>query len=515
MFTRTWNNYEDTELMQLIHRRYLELDPRGRPTIDQVRNMVVDILRLVGSGLATRDAIILLLQAGLNAALAVRQYLQHRHPRMAADIETARHPPSAGDRSTERARCTQEQDDNLPLPDEVRIIENGRNRLGTEGRAVYHYQIRKYLLERDIRKYGCYRYKLASGKIFEDQTAPHPDMLRWRFEDKKRDQLPDILLQYKKGDRQDPDYEVPDMYWRGFLVVDTDRNGLLDYRHLPSTLAGDVEGGLLEALERLDGRVRHQDLAARHYVPNPITQPDLKDLKNRDNKLAQRMRRWRESWCCISWAGKRSGSDVFMNYIDTLLPQELKDKNTTRGFRKLYDDEVAQVKAANEGKFPNRSANKDPAKRQAYLEQEAKRRQKIQEMAEQKRAEEAKQGSSESDADDESDLEQWYASEDEEEDNGEPDARGFCPVNVEEEQELHDAMLPTILHFLDLTGELPVVRDWSINFVTIHFNLHLQLRRVLRIPEGEEPPALVGYGRWTGGISYWRSASLELYPTRL
>lgn len=48
------------------------------------------------------------------------------------------------------------------------------------------------------------------------------------------------------------------MYWRGFLVIDTDRNPLLDYRHLPSTLAGNAEGGLLETLERLDGRVRHQ-----------------------------------------------------------------------------------------------------------------------------------------------------------------------------------------------------------------------------------------------------------------
>lgn len=45
-----------------------------------------------------------------------------------------------------------------------------------------------------------------------------------------------------------------------------------------------------EALERLDSRVRHQDLAARHYMPNPITMPHLKDLKNRDNKLAQQMR---------------------------------------------------------------------------------------------------------------------------------------------------------------------------------------------------------------------------------
>lgn len=79
------------------------------------------------------------------------------------------------------------------------------------------------------------------------------------------------------------------MFWRGYIVVDTDRSPLLNYRHLPSTLSRNAEAGLLEALERTDSRVRHQDLGARQ-IRNPLQWPTLKQLKNDDNRLAQQMR---------------------------------------------------------------------------------------------------------------------------------------------------------------------------------------------------------------------------------
>lgn len=60
--------------------------------MDEVRTMVVNILRLVGSRLTPRDAIILLLQAGLNAALAVQQFAQQRNPRIMREIEEAQEP---------------------------------------------------------------------------------------------------------------------------------------------------------------------------------------------------------------------------------------------------------------------------------------------------------------------------------------------------------------------------------------------------------------------------------------
>ncbi len=45
------------------------------------------------------------------------------------------------------------------------------------------------------------------------------------------------------------------MWWRRHVVVDIDQSPLRDFLHIPSILASNVEGGLLEALERLDGRV--------------------------------------------------------------------------------------------------------------------------------------------------------------------------------------------------------------------------------------------------------------------
>ncbi|KAL8926730.1 MAG: hypothetical protein Q9208_002804 [Pyrenodesmia sp. 3 TL-2023] len=236
-FTATWNNFEDSELQQLILRRYMDMDPSGRPSMDEVRQRAINILRLIGPRLTPWEAIILLLQAGLNQALAVQQWMQLSHPRLARTVAEARDPPSA----------KEALDDKLPIPEDLDIIEVDWRGAG-KAHAVYHCQIRKYLIERDIKKYGRYRYKRNHGKIFEDQTAPHPEQLMWRFD--KRERLPDILLVYKGDTRINPDYEVPDMYWRGLLVVDTDRNALLDYRHLPSTLAGNAEGGLLEALER-------------------------------------------------------------------------------------------------------------------------------------------------------------------------------------------------------------------------------------------------------------------------
>lgn len=93
-FIEAWNRFEDLELQRLIVSRYIEANPSGRPTMDQVRDMVVNILRLVGARLSARDAIVLLLQAGLNAALAVQQYIRTRHPRAVVEAQEARNPPA-------------------------------------------------------------------------------------------------------------------------------------------------------------------------------------------------------------------------------------------------------------------------------------------------------------------------------------------------------------------------------------------------------------------------------------
>ena len=138
-----------------------------------------------------------------------------------------------------------------------------------------------------------------------------------------------ILHRYRPAGLQDPDYDFGIiLWWRGHAVVDIDKYPLRDIRDIPSTLASKVEGGLLEAIERTDSRIRHQgkqfleliftqstvlasqttcseseassggransdlyiDFSARLYDPRIYENPVSKDLKNRDNKLSQSMR---------------------------------------------------------------------------------------------------------------------------------------------------------------------------------------------------------------------------------
>lgn len=59
------------------------------------------------------------------------------------------------------------------------------------------------------------------------------------------------------------------MWWRGHAVVDIDKYALRDIRDIPSTLASNVEGGLLEAIERTDSRIRHQGKQFSELIPLP------------------------------------------------------------------------------------------------------------------------------------------------------------------------------------------------------------------------------------------------------
>ncbi|KAL8827882.1 MAG: hypothetical protein Q9170_006838 [Blastenia crenularia] len=454
--TNVLNDFDDLELQGLLVRRYWEI--ATRPPIDQLRDMAVNILRLTGSRLTPRHAVILLLQAGLNPALAVREYTRSRFPRLERDIGRVVRPALPVEKPKDKSEKPQDSDDRLPIPDDVTVI------------------------------------------MAEDPD--NPGQMYWRFD--SRDYFPDILFQWKKADRKDPTEPVGDMYWRGHLVVDTDRKNIVDFPHIPSTLAKDIEGGCLEAFERLDGRVRHQDLAARQYTPDPKTLPSLKDFKNRDNLLAQRMRR-------------RSGGEHFPEYIEHHLPKELKAQNTTRGFRDLTDCEMQELKSKNLGRFAKRSSTKDPNKRIAYLEMEKQRLKRYTEIEQRKhfKVEESKtvieQTEEQTSEEEESDAEDSDATIVTADVPRGPDVRNQDPTNKDEEEELHDAMLPTIEHYTQITGNLPVIHNWSRSYLSIHYDIYRHLRRDLGFPvEGDEHTALVGLRRWDGGIRGWRSAELSL-----
>lgn len=216
--------------------------------------------------------------------------------------------------------------------------------------------------------------------------------------------------------------------------------------------------------------------------------------------------------------------------MDENLPAHRKAQNTTVGFGPLSSAKILEIKGQSIGKFPKRSKSGDPAKRQKYLTEHDTRLKRLQK----KNVEETQGFDPEvalqkfdfisptadltepiADADSESN----YGGPDNgsttdsksEPDHYGPDSRYDAPKNAEEEAALHDAMLPTILHFLDVTGELPVIGRWDASYVVILHVLDRQLREWAerqRVP----PVELVGYGFWTGGIMNAHSAKLEATP---
>lgn len=211
------------------------------------------------------------------------------------------------------------------------------------------------------------------------------------------------------------------------------------------------------------------------------------------------------------------GGEHFPAYLEYLLPQELKDKNTTKGFRDLTDREVLELKSQNLGKFASRSTAKDPDKRKAYIEHEQNRLKRYKEIEAQKNNDvttettkpntkiKTEQSASETEEYDEDKDE----TADEQSPERKPDARHMRPLDKTEEEELHDAMLPTIEHYIELTGDLPTINNWARSYLEIHWDIHRQLRRALRLPNDEDI-SLLGLRRWEGGIRGWRGAEMSL-----
>lgn len=87
------NNYVgDTELQRVLQRRYFQLDPRGRPSLDEVHQRIVRVLSLVENLVPTRDAIMALANAGWNDALAVQHINRTRRPSSSAAVTSTQTP---------------------------------------------------------------------------------------------------------------------------------------------------------------------------------------------------------------------------------------------------------------------------------------------------------------------------------------------------------------------------------------------------------------------------------------
>ncbi|KAL8805658.1 MAG: hypothetical protein Q9182_001802 [Xanthomendoza sp. 2 TL-2023] len=486
----TLNDFNDSDLQEVLYRRYHNVDPRGRPSLDEVLDRIVNVINVVGPrGLPPREAIMLLAQAGWNSAMAIQRYIEiYRRPQVAQEIQRVVNPPP-------EKSIDDDGDDEKQVPAGVKtwtIVDPGDP--SCQVRAVYHHQIRRYLIQRDQRRYGEYRYKRTRGDVFEDQTASHPDQLQWGFD--KQTHMPSILFRYKPDGYFDPEYDWAYMRWRGHVVVDIDQTPLRDYRHFPSTLASECEPGLLEALLRLDSRVRLQDLAARQYTKKVVHLPTSGQFKARDNKLSQRIRRFREKNALITWKDARSGNDAYRQWMDNHLPPNFMANNTTRGLPELSVGQIQEIKEQAAGKLNKPAKTERPRKPGGNLADF---------LLELERLENLDMVQIE---------EEWRASDTASESaktHSGPDSRYDVPNNSEEEAELHDAMFPSIYHYLQITGELPVIIHWQSSYMNILTAINNQLRDWSK-RRGVSSVDLVGWGFWTGGISKWDGPKLEASP---
>lgn len=132
----------------------------------------------------------------------------------------------------------------------------------------------------------------------------------------------------------------------------------------------------MEVVRRLNPNIGFRGFRAR--MPKVI----IKGQNRMDSwglsTLSMRNTRFRLASCCLAWVD-REGSDMLKAYLDTLLPKECRDQNSTEDFRDLTRVEVDLAKLANKGKFMKRAGERalDEATRQSRDEVEQKRLDKL------------------------------------------------------------------------------------------------------------------------------------------
>lgn len=118
--------------------------------------------------------------------------------------------------------------------------------------AVYHHEIREELIA-SANAQGTYDFRRDRGLAEHDVTSYLAAQKTWKVED--RNHRPDILFQWKKTGYRNPTYIVPDWYHKGSIVLDPQNCPVRKYRNIPDTCSSMLEGGVMEAIKREDGRI--------------------------------------------------------------------------------------------------------------------------------------------------------------------------------------------------------------------------------------------------------------------
>ena len=76
-----------------------------------------------------------------------------------------------------------------------------------------------------------------------------------------------VLYMFAMLGYRTPTYEVQWLYDEDRVVLDLDDRAILNYRDIPLTCSSQIEGGLMEAIRRLDTRITDYDFLSRLLVP--------------------------------------------------------------------------------------------------------------------------------------------------------------------------------------------------------------------------------------------------------
>ncbi|KAL8827082.1 MAG: hypothetical protein Q9191_003403 [Dirinaria sp. TL-2023a] len=227
--------------------------------------------------------------------------------------------------------------------------------------AVYHNDYRQvWIAEYDT---DLYTHGRAKGTMANDITCFYGPHQHWG---PTRKNWPEVIFQYKPDTERPSNRGTPGWLYtvEGWLVLDRRSAPVLAF-NMPLTISSVCEDWLLEAIVRdcYHDNVGVQDIQAR--MPGMLDANGSEPI--RTGTISMRMTRFRKIAGCISWTPK-VGSESIENYLASILPEECKQANSTRGFRNLWPYERAEIDLQNTGQFPNKARpdNKDFTQRRQY-----------------------------------------------------------------------------------------------------------------------------------------------------
>ncbi|KAL8827881.1 MAG: hypothetical protein Q9170_006837 [Blastenia crenularia] len=373
-------------------------------------------------------------------------------------------------------------------------------------RAIHHEHIRAQLLQEAEAK-SAWVHQQPHGTAPDDRTAPvafPADQPTWGFED--RAHYPPINFVIERRGYKHPNYEVLPFYYNGLLVLDLDGNPIRNFHHLPPTISSKIHGGHIEALMRFDSRTTYADIRARMppkvaiYKNGQTVERPLRKV----GALSAAAARYREMAGCLNWQN-RMGSETLNNYILDNLPEDLKAKNSTKGWRPLTKDDITALRAPAIGSRPYQAR-----KRASSVEVRRKRNESIKKRRTMAKAARAnlKRGRSQPRAKPiGSDLTTGQLPVFSMAGSPDQDSHTKKPHGKREIEALQKAISPSVLHLISLLGVEPV-KHRLLSYEDQISNLQSQVNETYRsFNDGmEDPPALVRLIGWTGGIENWPSA---------